>query len=263
MQHKNNFAIKTIASMLFCLLIVLMLPLKKLLAPSELADSSIDYDGGVVSEFEKDSGKLEFKSLTSFGNHNFSDSDFQNCTPRIARNEEIVSINLSYSSVTDRVFKHIALLPRLQSLSLSYTSVSCYGIENLQDSNIDFLYLTGISISNEGVVGLSKLTRLQILYIGQTGVSDKHIGILASLSKLHQLNLANTLITDAAIPLLLKLNGLQELNIAGTQISDDAIVSISKLNKLKSLNIFDTLITAEGKYKLQLLRPDLFIYDGK
>jgi Leucine-rich repeat (LRR) protein len=98
--------------------------------------------------------------------------------------------------MTDALMPHVAKLPGLVELKLSFTDVS-----------------------DTGLVHIKNLTGLKELVLNQTKISDTGLAQLESLVNLEKLDLEKTLVTDASVERLKALKRLKHVDLRGTQIT--------------------------------------------
>jgi uncharacterized membrane protein len=127
---------------------------------------------------------LNFESQTSPGlvftavsmRKNFGDNDLAKLKPVLS---DMVSMDLSASTVTDSGAKMLEDAKGLKSLRLSETALTDAGMDTLAKlSNLESLNLYGTQVTNEGVEKLVSLTSLKKLYLWQTKVDPTEIEAL-------------------------------------------------------------------------------------
>ncbi len=101
-------------------------------------------------------------------------------------------------------------------------------------------------ITDEDLVSIGSLERLQTLYLSKTKMTDAGMPALATLKNLHTLELNNR-ITNAGLTPLQLLPKLEDLTLIGGKISDKgALAILPSLKQLKRLTLSDTAITDNG-----------------
>ena len=154
------------------------------------------------------------------------DSDFKNLiNSKIKCSKSGLSLNLSFSSITDKDLKDLDNLYKLDLTSCN--NITDEGIKYLGDRNINWLILgCSIKITDKGIKLLVNLHTLQIC--GCDNITDEGIQCLVNLHTL-QLVYCDT-ITDKGIKCLYKLDTLR-LNSCN-KITDKGIKFLVNLHSL-------------------------------
>jgi len=118
-------------------------------------------------------------------------------------------------------------------------------------AHVSALDLSGMPMSDAGLVHLQGLTALQSLDLSGSQVSDAGLVYLQGLTALQSLNLANTQVSDAGLVHLQGLTALQSFNLSGTQVSDAGLVHLQGLTTLQSLYLRNTQVSDAGLVHLQ------------
>jgi internalin A len=101
---------------------------------------------------------------------------------------------------TDAVIVEVGRLTRLESLSLSGSSVSDAGLAHLKGlTKLSVLELSGTHVTDAGLEHLKGLTNLSELHIDGTEVTDAGLENLKGLTKLTHVVLDGDQITDAGV----------------------------------------------------------------
>lgn len=161
----------------------------------------------------------------------------------------ILTLDLSYTSITDEGLKSLQNLERLTNLFLSYTPITGMGLQNLQ--NLKYLYfldLSHTSITDKGLESLQNLKHLNILYLSGTAITDAGLQTLQNVPYLWHLDLSHTPITDKGLPSLKNLTNLTNLVLNNTSITDEGLKSLPNLSYL---DLRYTSITDEGLENLK------------
>ena len=91
----------------------------------------------------------------------------------------IVSLHLGGTDVTDDGLTHVASLNSLQRLHLEKTSITNLGLAHLKElKNLSYLNLYGTKISDKGLKYLEGLKNLKQLYLWQSKVTSDGVRIL-------------------------------------------------------------------------------------
>jgi hypothetical protein len=105
--------------------------------------------------------------------------------------DEVVSLNLGHTDVTDGGLKELAGLGRLRTLDLRFTGVTDAGMKELRRfADLKHLGLTHTDVGVLGLEELPRLTSLETLDLMETRVRVADLMRLASLGRLKELNVA-------------------------------------------------------------------------
>ena len=162
--------------------------------------------------------------------------------------DEVVSLNLDDSEVTDAGLKELAGLKGLASLNLSSSSI--YRHNKVTDvclkdlapfEKLARLELAKTKVHNKGLKELAGLKGLAFLDLSGTKVTDKGLTELAGLKSLAYLDLRDTKVSDEG---LIELAGLEQLTtLLVNPVTDDTLTALREINKLHALEY------AEGEKK--------------
>jgi hypothetical protein len=101
--------------------------------------------------------------------------------------------------MTDALMAHVAKLPGLVHLKLSFAEVTDAGLAQVKElGHLEELILNQTKISNAGLAHLEKLSRLKKLDLEKTLVSDDAVARLKTFKEINHLDLRSTKITPAA-----------------------------------------------------------------
>lgn len=120
------------------------------------------------------------------------------------------------------VVPHLARLPGLRRLRLSFTDVS-----------------------NDDLAPLSKLKHLRFLTLQSTKVKEGNLDSLKGL-RLEELSLERTRLSDEGLKSLRHMESLRYLNATRTKVTDAGLVHLESLPNLVAVKLNRTLVTREG-----------------
>ncbi len=106
--------------------------------------------------------------------------------------------------------------------------------------------LTGTKATNEDLLPLAGLKRLETLKLGRTRITSGAIEPLTGLSRLERLCVEDTQIGDEDLDTLDPLDHLVFLQLHGTRISDRGLVHLRRLLNLEAVSLHRTSVTAAG-----------------
>ncbi|QDT33307.1 protein kinase domain-containing protein [Thalassoglobus polymorphus] len=141
---------------------------------------------------------------------------------------------------------------RIRSISLIDRGVSNIDILPFQRlSMIDGLTLSNnSSLTDRGLIGLSKIKTLRWLYVGGTQITDQALVSYNELSKLETLGLGKTSISGAGLEVLSKQTRLREIQLNGTAISNSGLSHLKNFPNLIRLNLSSTNVSDAGLIQL-------------
>ena len=191
----------------------------------------------------------------------------------LERNEQggIVKAYVAHCQLSDKDLVFIANETDLEFLDLSGNSVTNAGLVHLKDlGRLETLVLSHMNfgiplvatdptsqVTNVGLVHLTGLSNLKRLSLDWCDVTDEELEHLKGLAKLQTLDLAvNTYITDAGLVHLKGLTGLQTLDLRLTKITDSGLVHLKGLVNLQTLGLRNTKVTDAGVAELQKSLPN-------
>ncbi len=170
---------------------------------------------------------------------------------------EVVRVRFLGAKVTDADLAKVAGLAELQSLAFEGTpQLTDQGMMHLTRlSKLQRLSLRGTGVTDAGLANLSGLTELQHLSLGGTRVTDSGLVHLTSLKRLAWLWLDKTQVTDAGLDRLTNLTDLEVLVLDETRVTDAGLIRLAGFTKLKWLNLDRTRVSDQGVRDLQKALP--------
>lgn len=172
--------------------------------------------------------------------------------PRLSR------LHLNSTAITDAGLDQLGTCPMLQTLFLDRTSVTDAGVSRFLEATHSRLYgisITDSSLTDRGLLPLSKCPQLLDLNIADTAVGDEGLKAIADCRNVSSLWLTNTRVTDAGIVTIKRLQRVMTLDLSGTRITDESVPILSEFRKLNFLGLRSTRMTAQGITKLQEALP--------
>jgi hypothetical protein len=112
-----------------------------------------------------------------------------------------------------------------------------------QQVNLKKLDIGETPITNQGLLVLKDLHKLEELKLNSTWITSDGLAVLQSMPELKKLNIGSTKIDVRAIPHIAKLKKLEELNISKTDIVGPCLSPLGQLN-LQILNLSATRLKA-------------------
>lgn len=179
----------------------------------------------------------------------------------LKRGQDLQSVNLRMSDVTDNGVKSIQNLP-IQWLDLSYTPITDKALEYVSHMpNLFGLYLTGTDITVDGLKHLTALPTLEFLDVSAIPISKQCMHTIAQIPNLHHLYMiGNPDMTAEVISELETVKSIQALGFRRTILDHTAIKEIGKFKKVQALLLSYSGITDEDLSTIKQL-PELGLLD--
>lgn len=118
----------------------------------------------------------------------------------LAAQDDLYTLHLGKTNVTDAMLPHLKALPNLGVLSLNETQVTDAGLEHLSASkNLERLFLDGTSVSDAGMEQIAQLSKLKELSLKGVPITDRGLAHLTSLQDLEILKIDNTQVTQSGL----------------------------------------------------------------
>lgn len=144
--------------------------------------------------------------------------------------DDLHTLDLSRSEVSDLSLTHIEHLVALKVLELTATGISDAGLKHLKGLNcLQGLGLSHCHISGDGVRELSQLQQLRELWLSGADIWDEELSAITVFKKLVQLGLSGTRITNQGLPRLCALKELVRLYVFNTQVNKEGADKVREL----------------------------------
>lgn len=148
------------------------------------------------------------------------------------QSEDLHTLDLSRSEITDISLSHIEHLAGMKVLELTSTNITDAGMTHLKD-----------------------LTSLQGLGLSHCHVSGQCVKELLNLQELRELWMSGADLNDSELDYIAALKNLVQIGLSGTKITNDGLLTLAKIKSLVRLYVFNTSVTKEGTEKLRELAP--------
>ncbi len=172
---------------------------------------------------------------------------------RPAKPDDVASLDLSATGVTDEGLRQLDAFPNLTSLNLLHAA----------------------KLTDAGLKGLAPLKKLDTLTLDSTRITDAALAALQEANLLHalafakgpnarrpatpeevaSLNLPGTAVTDAGLKQLAAFTNLTSLTVASNKVTDEGLKELAAFKKLTALSLRGTKVTAAGVQALQKELP--------
>lgn len=176
----------------------------------------------------------------------------------VAECRQLEGLSLMETRITDSGLIHLKQLRRLKYLTVG-SELTNKGLGHLGNCpQLEELTLSCPNVTDAGLVHLTKLKQLRRLQIMDGGkISDDGLVQIGKLRRLEHLLLDQTAISDRGLEHLKGLTGLRVLWIRYAAISDTGIVHLKHLPKLEDLMVGYTDVTQKGIDELKRALPGL------
>jgi internalin A len=167
--------------------------------------------------------------------------------------QDVASVNLDGTQVSDADLRLIGRLRHTKKLSLNRTDISDEGLASIHGmSQLIYLGLMKTKVTSEGIRLLPQPQNAWVLVLEDTSVGDEAV---SNLSGCQFLNLQGTKVTSEGMKGLAESKTLIDLSISRTAVDDSAVPTLSSVNTLASLYVWETRISGEGLFKLKNALP--------
>lgn len=158
-----------------------------------------------------------------------------------------IPINISLgATATDADFAAIVVCTKLEYLFLQGAEISDEGMRQLEHfPSLGLLSLENMRITEDGLAPLKHLTKLESLVIKNCDVNASSIRNLPQKQCFISLDLTETQFSDDECGILTEFPALRSLKLNHTRITDRSRVSLGKLTTLSRLELAGTQIGAE------------------
>ena len=180
---------------------------------------------------------------------------------RLPARNSIQLLRLEGPAVTDGSLANLDKLPSLRDLSIGDSrSITDAGMVHLSKfKQLDSLSLRGTAVTDRGLAHLSGLTGLQSLMLAGGAFSDEGMQHIGGLTELQSLRLSETSVGDVGVGHLARLEKLRNLDLTPSAVTDAGLQSLSKLSNLKNLMVARG-VTRAGAVKLKGELPQCEIW---
>ena len=166
-------------------------------------------------------------------------------------------VRLGQSGATDADLRLLGECTELVELDVGECpTITDEGVVHLKQlKKLEQLGLLGSQLTDHGLDELRVLTGLRVLQISGTKVTDASMPLISPFRELRTLSIENTRTTDAGLAKLIALEHLDNLHLAATDMTDRGIDDILKFRDLQVLYLSNH-VTNDGVKKL-LTAPHL------
>ena len=191
-----------------------------------------------------------------FGWHYSSQIDIRDIEMRqVLALTELTDLRCSQCRLTDI---NLAPLTKLRSLDVGYSSFSDKGLEGLAGlKGLRRLNLRDTMVTDEGLKSLAGLTNLEELDLSGTRVTEKGIESLRGMTAMRELNLLGARATDASMDVLAGMKHLKVANLYRTGITNSGLARLQGLKDLTDIDLRYSRITSNGIESLQAALPNV------
>lgn len=145
-----------------------------------------------------------------------TDADLKTLGSLDSGREQVVSLDITRSGITDGALQNLTKLPELSVLILTATSIDGRGLEALAGCpKLKRLKVSSVlKMTPQGWEALSKISQLEFLDVSSTSsITDADVAKFTAMPHLRELNLSETTLTDEVFKTLAKMENLEILHI--------------------------------------------------
>ncbi len=145
-----------------------------------------------------------------------TDADLETLASLESGREQVASLDISRSGITDAGLQNLTKLPELSVLILTATSIDGHGLEALAGCpKLKRLKVSSaLKITPQGWEALSKVSQLEFLDVSSTSsITDADVAKFTAMPHLRELNLSETTLTDEVFKTLAQMENLEILHI--------------------------------------------------
>jgi len=177
-------------------------------------------------------------------------TDMENLLPWLS---ETRMLHLESVALPATGLSFIESMDDLQGLRCDQTRLSNVDLEYLP-ANLDFLYMRGTGISDEGFQHVYRFHNLTQLFAVGESITDRGTAKVSELSQLEGLSFPGTNITDVTMSRLANLCRLDYLDLGGCPITDAGMPHLGALEQLEYLSLYETNVSDAGMNYLAFMR---------
>lgn len=165
------------------------------------------------------------------------------------------SVNYKQLNLSEKAFKLIAKMKRLELINLHQCKLEDKDLKYLENLPLKTLNLNGASITDKSIKYILGFKDLETLFIGDCDITDEGLKELASNTKIKSLSVElNKNITNDGVKYISEMSQLKDLDLSFTGINGTFVNDLIKLRKLVTLDLEGIKIRAVDLKELNKLR---------
>ena len=177
--------------------------------------------------------------------------------------QEIVTLDLSGTRITDAGLGQLNAFTNLRELKLRSTNISDEGLRYLATlEELRSLDLGNTQVMGPGLEYLQSLPHLERLELDETKLTDNGLKYVRGLRQIRSLNIRNTAVSDRGLKHITELSGLRSLSV-GPMVTNAGLEQLGKLLELTKLSLEGTSSTDSGVRELRRALPGLKVHDSR
>lgn len=150
---------------------------------------------------------------------------------------EVTTLIMDDANISDASCENFKQLPKLDTLSISNTSITADGLQKLNLEQMVALNINRVKRAKTLLARLSKNRVLQRLHLMGADLNDDDLKYIARIRSLRWMDLKNNFFTDAGIRPLVSLVKMKDLQIDGMGLTPKSIQTFSQFPELSTLVI--------------------------
>ncbi len=172
----------------------------------------------------------------------------------------VTSLHLQKTGLTDETLKKMVGFKKLDYLALDGTKVTAAGLDAISGLPLKHLSVQECELSEDAFRAFGKMTALEELWLAQTKMKAEWLEHVSALPKLKELNLRSADFNDAAVKCVTSLPNLENLTLNNTSLGDAGFQELLKMPKLRNLSVDGTKISKEVYQQAKKDHPKLSLY---
>jgi hypothetical protein len=172
----------------------------------------------------------------------------------------IKSLFLKRTGVTDETLKKLAGFKKLDYLALGETKVTGAGLTTISGLPIKHLGMEDCTLFEDAFKAFAKMTALEELWLRDAKMKAEWLKHIATLPKLKSLGLMRADFDDGAVKYVTTMPEMHDLTLNNTKLTDTGFQELLKMPKLKSLYVDGTKVSKEVYQKAKKEHPKLTLY---
>ncbi len=215
------------------------------------------YERAVESEFQALGGRVLSGTYDPTAGKTLEPTAYERLMMRLFGRRFIASIQITGDTLPDAklpsgLVNRAFALPHLQCFEAKRCQIQDADMGNLgRAKGLLSLSLPDNPVTDQGLVGLDRLDKLQFVNLQQTGIADETLFRIARLPELVILSISYTKVTGKEMPPLAAKSTLKSLYGEHTMLCDDFLISIAKCERLENVLLEHCAFTDAGMLALE------------
>jgi hypothetical protein len=172
-------------------------------------------------------------------------------------NLQVLGLSMCY--VDENLLREVAMLPKLERLSLNFSRVPAGGIGLLAPSpKLARLELNGVELNDDDARDFRRLKGLRELELNYSLLTKRGLGLLAQL-ELRSLHLSRCQVDDELLPRFTRMASLRSLILTETAVTSRSLQELQRAEQLTELTLPGAKFTPSERAQLAAALPECYI----